>query len=259
MGERSSYTAGTFSWADLTTPDQDGAKQFYTSLFGWEIEENPIGEGAVYMMAKVGDRYVGAISPQQQAQREAGVPPTWNSYITVTSADETLDAARDAGATVHAPAFDVMDAGRMGVIQDPQGAFVMVWEPRNHPGAGLVNAPGALAWNELASPDPESSAAFYARVFGWSTEQMPGAEMTYLIISTADGHTNGGIREAASTEPCYWVVYLGTDDLDASLARAGELGGTALSEPIDVGPGRFAAVQDPQGAVFALYQGDFDD
>jgi uncharacterized protein len=259
MGERTSYSPGTFSWVELSTTDQEGAKAFYSGLFGWETEDNPVGEGAVYMMAKLGDRYVGAISPQPRQQREAGAPPMWNSYITVESADAALEAASDHGGTVHAPAFDVFDAGRMGVIQDPQGAFVMVWEPRNHIGAGVVNAHGALSWNELASPDPEASAGFYSAVFGFKAEAMEGSDTPYLIISTADGHSNGGIRMAASTEPCYWLVYFGTDDIEGSVARAGELGGTTVVQPTDVGPGRFAALQDPQGAVFALYSGRFDD
>ena len=259
MGERTSYSPGTFSWVDLSTTDQDGAKAFYSGLFGWETEDNPVGEGVVYMMAKLANKYVGAISPQPRQQREAGVPPMWNSYITVESADAALELARDHGGTVHAPAFNVMDAGRMGVIQDPQGAYVMVWEAGNHTGAGLVNAHGALSWNELASPDPEASAGFYSAVFGFKAETMEGSQTPYLIISTADGHSNGGISMAASTEPCYWLVYFGSDDLEGTVARAGELGGTTLMEPVDIGPGRFAALQDPQGAVFALYAGQFDD
>lgn len=259
MGERTSYAPGTFSWADLRTTDQDAAKAFYAGLFGWSYEDNPLGDGMVYAMAKIGERYVGAISVAPEQQRETRAPAAWNSYITVTSADAALEASRAAGGNVHAPAFEVMDAGRMGVIQDPQGAFVLVWEPRTHIGAGLVNAHGALAWNELATPDPEGSAEFYKRVFGWTATPMPGVQPPYLIIQTADGHSNGGIRQAASTEPCYWLVYFGTDGLEGSLARAQELGGTKLTDPIDIGSGRFAAAQDPQGAVFALYSGDFDE
>ena len=258
MSERTSYTPGTFSWADLTTTDQEDAKRFYSGLFGWETEDSPVGDGVVYTMAKLDGRDVGAISPQPRQQREAGVPAMWNSYITVTSANEALERARELGATVHAPAFDVLDAGRMGVVQDPQGAYFMVWEPRANIGAGLVNAHGALSWNELASPDPEASASFYSRLFDWSAEAMPGVDPPYLVIKRSDGHTNGGIRTAASTEPCYWLVYFGTDDLEGSLAKVQDLGGVALVDPIAIGTGRFAVVQDPQGAVFALYTGDFD-
>jgi uncharacterized protein len=258
MAQRTTYTPGTFSWVDLTTTDQEGAKRFYSALFGWETVDNPVGDGVVYTMATLGGRDVAAISPQPKQQREAGVPPMWNSYITVPNADEALEQARELGATVHAPAFDVLDVGRLGVVQDPQQAYFIVWEPRAHVGAGLVNAHGALSWNELASPDPEASANFYSRLFGWSAEAMKGVDPPYLVVKTSDGHSNGGIRVAASTEPCYWLVYFGTDDLEGSLNRVQELGGGTLVGPIAIGPGRFAAVQDPQGAVFALYAGHFD-
>jgi predicted enzyme related to lactoylglutathione lyase len=135
----------------------------------------------------------------------------------------------------------------------------MVWEPRSHVGAGLVNAPGALSWNELATPDVEASAGFYSALFEWTTEAFEGMGSPYLVINNRDGRSNGGIRAAASTEPCYWLVYFGADDLDATLARVTDLGGSHLMGPIEAGPGRLAAVQDPQGAVFALYAGQFDD
>jgi len=106
MAERTEHTPGTFSWTDLTTTDQDAAKQFYTALFGWTYDDNPVGENMVYSMAVVDDKPVAAISPQPQQQREAGAPSSWNSYITVQSADDTLARAQELGATVHADAFD---------------------------------------------------------------------------------------------------------------------------------------------------------
>src|SRR5215469_6175942 len=124
MGERTKYTPGAFSWTDLTTADQPAAKQFYSDLFGWTAVDNPIGDDMVYSMMQIGGKDVAAISPQMQAQREAGAPPTWNSYVTVESADAAADRAQKLGATVSAPPFDVFDAGRMAVIQDPQGAFL---------------------------------------------------------------------------------------------------------------------------------------
>lgn len=257
MGERTKYTPGTFSWTDLTTPDQEIAKQFYGQLFGWTAVDNPVGDGAVYSMMQIDGKDVAAISPQPQAQADAGVPPLWNSYVTVESADAAADRAQKLGATMHAPPFDVMDVGRMAVIQDPQGAFFMAWEPKQHIGASLVNAPGALSWNELASPDPDGSADFYRELFGWKVEPFEGMD-GYLGIQTSDGRSNGGIRAAAENEPTYWLVYFGTDDAEAGAARATELGATVLAA-MDIGVGKIAALQDPQGAVFALYAGRFDD
>ncbi len=260
MGDRASYTPGTFSWADLSTSDQPAAKDFYSGLFGWEATDMPVGDGVVYSMMNSGGKPVAAISPQQQAQAEAGVPPTWNSYVTVTSADRAAERAGELGATVHAPPFDVMEAGRMAVIQDPQGAFFMVWEAGRHPGARRVNAHGALSWNELASPDVAASSKFYGDLFEWQIEPLEGMGMEYSTIRTAAGTSNGGIRPALPPgTPPHWLVYLGIDDIDGGLSTVKELGGKALSEVIDMGPGRFAAAQDPQGAVFALYSGRFED
>jgi predicted enzyme related to lactoylglutathione lyase len=259
MGERTKYTPGTFSWTDLTTTDQGAAKQFYTELFGWTAIDNPVGEDMVYSMMQIDGKNVAAISPQPQQQREAGVPAAWNSYITVESADDAASRAQGLGATVHAPAFDVMDVGRMAVIQDPQGAFFEVWEPKRHIGASLVNAHGALSWNELASPDLDASAGFYSELFGWKVEPFEGMGMPYMTIQTAAGGSNGGIRGAAENEPTYWLVYFGTNDIEASMSKVGELGGNTIMGPMDIGMGKIGVVQDPQGAVFALYAGRFDD
>jgi predicted enzyme related to lactoylglutathione lyase len=259
MANRTQYTPGTPSWTDLTTTDQEAAKSFYGSLFGWTADDQPVGDGVFYSMMQLGGENVAAISPQPQQQREAGVPPAWNTYITVESADDALERAKGLGGTVHAPAFDVMDAGRMGVVQDPQGAYFLVWEPKRNPGASLVNAPGALSWNELVTTDMESSASFYGELFGWTANPVEGFGMPYMTIQNPDGRTNGGIRAASETEPCYWLVYFGSEDVQASLAQVSELGGNAIMGPMEIGQGMsLGAASDPQGAVFALYQGPYE-
>jgi predicted enzyme related to lactoylglutathione lyase len=259
MGERTKYTPGTFSWTDLTTTDQQAAKSFYSELFGWHAEDMPMDDENVYSMMQLDGKNIAAISPQPPQQRDAGVPPAWNSYITVESADRALERAKELGATVHADAFDVFDAGRMGVVQDPQGAFFLVWEPKSNIGAGLVNAHGALAWNELASPDIDASSKFYGELFGWKVEPFEGSPMPYQIIQNGD-HGNGGIRQMVEEEPMpYWLVFFGTDDIDETLRKVKELGGNHLMGPMDIGVGKIAVAQDPQGAVFALYTGEFQD
>jgi uncharacterized protein len=260
MGERTQYTPGTFSWTDLSTTDPDAAKKFYSALFGWKANDIPVGEGGVYSMMTIGGKNVAAISGQLQAQQDAGVPPMWNSYITVESADGAANKAGQLGALVHAPPFDVMEAGRMAVIADPQGAFFTIWQPKDNIGASLVNAHGALSWNELASPDIDASAKFYGDLFGWTVTPMEGMGMPYSTVQTAAGTNNGGIRPTMPPDsPPHWLVYFGTDEIDASAAQAGELGASTLVETMDIGVGKIAVLQDPQGAVFALYAGEFED
>jgi uncharacterized protein len=258
MSERTSYAPGTFCWTDLTTTDQAAAKEFYGGLFGWQAEDMPVGEDVHYSMMRLDGKDVGAIAPQPQQQRDAGVPPIWNSYISVEDADSAVARATELGATAHAPAFDVLEAGRMAVLQDPQGAYFMVWQPRNHFGAALVNAPGALSWNELASPDIDASTRFYGGLFGWTSEEFPGMDGRYVTIMNR-GASNGGIREPSPPDaPPHWLVYFGAEDIDAALARVVKLGGTKLAGPIDIGIAKIGVVQDPQGATFALYAGQFE-
>ena len=259
VGERTAYAPGTFCWVELTTSDQDAAKSFYGALLGWRADDRPVGDGGyVYSMMQVDGQTVAAIATQPDQQREAGVPPLWNSYVSVADADAAAARAAELGATVHAPPFDVMDVGRMAVIQDPQGAFFEIWQPREHFGASLVNAPGALVWNELASPDLEASSAFYGALFGWRIAPFEGSPEPYLSIKVGEAN-NGGIRPNQQPgPPPHWLVYFGVEDLDAALARVPELGGSVHAGPIDIQIAKIAVVGDPQGAIFALYAGQLE-
>ncbi|MFZ2049524.1 MAG: VOC family protein [Solirubrobacteraceae bacterium] len=254
MAQRSEYTDGTFCWAELTSTDQEAAKAFYTGLLGWQADDRPVGEDSYYSMQLMDGKPVAAIAAQPQQQREAGAPSMWNSYVKVSDADATAARAKELGADVHAPPFDVFTAGRMAVIQDPQGAYFMLWQPGDHIGAALVNAPGALVWNELQSPDLDGSASFYGDLFGWSVEEMDSPQGRYLTILN-QGAYNGGIRDITPPAPPSWLVYFGVEDLDAALVKLGELGGSNLAGPIDIQIAKIAVVMDPQGAVFALYDG----
>jgi hypothetical protein len=218
----------------------------------------PVGLDIYYSIQRKDDKDVAAISPQQEAQRDAGAPPTWNSYVSVENADAVAERAKGLGATIVAPPFDVMEAGRMAAIQDPQGAYFLLWQPNQHFGAQLVNAPGAPSWNELASPDLDASSAFYSSLFDWSVEPFEGSPEPYLTIKNGDV-TNGGIRTLNSPgPPPHWLVYFAVDSLDESLVKVDELGGTVHAGPMDIGIARIAVVADPQGAMFALYDGRLD-
>jgi uncharacterized protein len=253
MGERTSHPPGAFSWADLATSDAEGAKAFYTGLFGWDTEDNPLPEGGVYTMASRGGKSVAALYSSR-----AGQPNAWNSYVTVASADDAANAAREHGGTVEAEAFDVLEVGRMAVIQDPTGAFLSVWEPRASIGAERVNEPGALTINQLDTTDPARAQEFYEGAFGWRFESVEGGGMPYWGIYNGD-RLNGGMMAAAEGVPSHWLVYFGSDDVDADAGRIGELGGQVMVAPMSVPGGRILVAQDPQGAVFALVSGRFDD
>jgi predicted enzyme related to lactoylglutathione lyase len=249
MGERTSYPPGTFSWAELATSDADAAKAFYTQLFGWEYEDNPVPDDQVYSMARRDGHHVAALFSSDQ-------PPHWNCYVTVTSADETAQAAKDNGGAVMAEPFDVMEVGRMAVIADPAGAALCLWEPRAHIGATLVNTPGSMTWNDLLTPDPEGAAEFYGKLFGWTTEEIPDAG-GYRTIRNGD-RMNGGIMPSQDGPP-NWLPYFGHDDVERLVGEIESLGGKLYNGPVRMPQGSIAVLGDPQGAVFAVWTGQYED
>ena len=111
------HAPGSFCWIELATTDGPGAKKFYSELFGWEANDNPIGPDMVYTMLRLDGKDVGAL--YQKGEMMKNVPTHWASYINVTSADETAAKAKALGGTVVQEPFDVMEVGRMAVIADP--------------------------------------------------------------------------------------------------------------------------------------------
>jgi uncharacterized protein len=262
VGKREQYEPGTFCWVDLATSDPAGAKAFYGELFGWEAEDMPAGEAGTYTMLRLDGDYVCALYEMDAERREQGVPPHWFSYVSVDDADATASRARELGGTVYGGVFNVLDSGRMAVIQDPTGAVLGIWEPRAHIGADRVNDPGCFTWNELQSRDPAPAAGFYSRLFGWETESHEDdGELAYVSIRNA-GHSNGGVMPLAERHgdaPPHWLVYFTVPSCDDAVARVRELGGKVLAGPMNVGAGRIAVASDPQGAAFALFEGETDD
>jgi uncharacterized protein len=258
MGERTSHVPGTISWADLATSDQEGAKAFYSGLFGWEYDEQPVGGGVTYSMAQLGGRSAAAISPQRDEESAQGIPPHWNLYVTVEDVEAAARAVGEYGGQVFAEPFDVMDAGRMTVIADPAGAVISLWQAGTSIGAEVVNEPGALTWADCASTDPQTAQPFYSGLLGWRFEVM-SEEPPYWVVFNGE-RSQGGMTKPPEGVPSNWFPYFAVDDVEATSKAAADAGGRPFMGPVDLpNGGRFVLLQDPQGAPFAIFQGDFDD
>ena len=258
MADFSSHVPGTFSWVELATTDQTAGVAFYRALFGWDLTDIPMGPAGVYSMFKMRGQEVGAASTMQPDERKIGVPPHWNLYVTVANVDESAKRAESLGAKVLAPPFDVMDAGRMAVLQDPTGAVFHLWQAGKSIGARILNEPGALCWSELTTRDTKAAEAFYTALFGWKAKHSaPSAVMEYTEFSVNDQPSIGMMAMPAQmppTVPSYWMPYFQVTDCDASAAKAKELGASVMVGPQDIpSTGRFAIVKDPQGAMFAVF------
>ena len=276
MPERDGYIPGVPCWVDTNQPDPRAALAFYGGLFGWQFEDvMPEGSGGSYFIGRIRGGDVAAVGSSPE-----GAPPMamWNSYVWVTDAVETASKVRAAGGTVVTEPFDVMDAGRMAVVADPEGAVFCVWQAKNHKGAKVVNEHGSLVFNGLATRDLAGAKAFYGAVFGWQALSMPSGVM-WTLPGYGDHleERSPGLREQMAqmggpegfidvvaalnpiadddaATPAHWSVTFAVDDAHATVAKVRELGGEVVAGPIDAPWTRMAVIKDPQGATFIASQ-----
>ena len=256
MGRRASYTAGTPCWVDLSTTDLEAARGFYGAVLGWTVRDQP---GGMYAFFERDGEVVAGLAGLSPEQAAAGMPPAWSMYVRVDDPDASAARAAELGGTVRSPAFDIPEAGRMAVIADPQGAIFLLWKPAPFEGAPVVNAVGAWAWNDVQTPDPASAAEFYRALFGWEIAEVPESGGVYWSIAH-EGRRIAGIMQAPpGVEHPFWATYFGVAAMDDALAQVEASGGRRLAGPMQVPAGRFAAVSDPQGAIFSVIEGGYDD
>lgn len=254
MSEHPTFKPGAFCWIDLMTRDTAAAKAFYGALMGWSAQDIALGPNAAYTMLKKGDRpAAGMVAASGEMQ---GAPPCWMSHVYVTDIDALAERARSLGGTVRAMG-EAGDKGRFAVVADPTGAVFVMWQPNGELDT-VVGEAGTLVWNELWTPDMEKAAAFYTGLFGWTSRPMP-ASHPYVVFEN-EGRACGGMmtlpEDAAKMgAPPVWMVYLGADDVDASIEKATSLGARVLCPATDIPDiGRFSVLSDPQGAAFAVFK-----
>ncbi len=259
MGKRTSYTPGTFSWVDLATTDAAAAKSFYAGLFGWDTEDNDDAGGGVYTICRIDGDAVCGLFEISEDMRATGVPPNWTSYVTVADADAAAARAKELGGGASDDAFDVLDVGRMAVLNDPQGAAFAVWQPRTRIGAERVNDVGCLCMNELATTDIEAARSFYAGLLGWTTEIVDtGPDGPPMVFAHNGEALNASFSAVKGGAPPHWRPYFTVESTEAAVERVRELGGKELLEPLEHPDGSIAIALDPQGALFALFAGEVD-
>jgi len=253
MATMTSYAPGNFCWFELVTSDQNAAKDFSNKLFGWKADDTPMGPDSFYTMLSIDGKNIGALYGMDNEQKKRGIPPHWNLYTSTGSADETTKKAESLGAKILMAPFDVMDVGRMSIIQDPTGGMFCTWEAKKHIGAALYGEIGAFCWSELYTNNPDAAKDFYSKLFGWEI----GGDVNYTEWKN-DGKAIGGmmkIRAEWGEVPPHWISYVLVSNCDEVAAKLTSLGGKIYVGPQDIeNMGRFAVAEDPQGAELAIYQ-----
>ena len=262
MPEVTSHAPGAPSWFELSTTDESGALSFYSALFGWENEPHEMGPNWNYNMQKVQGQYACSIYQQGEEERSQNVPAHWNTYFTVSNVDETAETVKQTGGNVVFGPMDVFEAGRMAFCQDPQGAFFAIWQAKQHIGAGIKGETGAMCWNELLTTDRNAAIDFYIAALGIERGEVM-QPMEYAMLR-AGGTEVAGVMQITPEMgqfPPHWTVYFGVENVDAAVEKAQSLGGNVYVPGTDIVPvegqpaiGRFAALADPQGAPFSIFQ-----
>ena len=257
MSTITTHAPGTFCWIELATTDPAAAQAFYSTLFGWTATETPAGPDTTYTMLSLDDQHIGGLYEMEAEKQEQGLPPHWNSYVATENVDASTAKAKQLGGTILLDPTDVMTAGRMSIIQDPQGAIFALWQAKDNPGAFLINAPGALCWSELATTDAKAAGSFYSRLFDWKTETGDVGGGPYTMFMRGEQPAGGMLQMTEEWEGMdpHWMPYFGVADCAAAIQQAEALGGTVKYGPMSVdGVGTFAVVEDPQGGVFSIIQ-----
>ncbi|MFD8317510.1 VOC family protein [Kitasatospora purpeofusca] len=247
------YKPGTPCWVDLMASDQQAALDFYRDLFGWQGEVGPPEFGG-YAVCSLNGRPVAGIMARSGPEGQPLPPVSWTTYLAADDADAAGQAISGAGGTILYPVMDVGDTGRMLVAADPTGAVFGVWQKLEFIGAGVVNEPGALVWNELNTTDTAAAGRFYQQALGLRPATVQGMDGFYSL--NVGDHTVGGMQPVAGYlppgTPSHWMTYFSVDDTDSTVDALVKAGGSVVQPPFDMQAGRMAVVADPQGAVFAL-------
>ena len=256
---------GRFCWIDLATTDPEAAREFYGVLMGWKFD-NMYEEGhLVYTMMLLDGKNVAGMGQLQPQQVEAGMPPVWSSYVCVEDARKSVAECESLGAQALAGPMDIFDSGVLATMVDPCGAVFSMWQPKAHKGFQVMMEPSSFVWVERYAHNPTEDAEFYKAAFGWGLDEDPNPNNPGYYMFNQEVREGGEeweryvagllqIRPDMGPVPPHWNVYFQVADVDASLAKALELGGEQLHPIVEIPMGRLVGIKDPQGAVLTIMQ-----
>jgi predicted enzyme related to lactoylglutathione lyase len=245
---------GRVVWHDLMSKDPAKAQAFYEALFGWNVSVVPMEGFGDYHMIHVGETGIGGIVPLDAA---VPAPSHWMGYVQVDDVDAASATAAASGGQSCVPPTDIPGVGRFSVITDPTGGAISPFKSASGPIPDAEPPVGAFCWDELLTRDPAACASFYTEVFPWRREATAMPEGEYHLFKRANDEDGAGMMQMPpeAEAPSHWLAYVLVEDVDASAAKAKELGATIYVEPRDIpGIGRFSVLADPAGAAFAVYK-----
>ena len=247
------HPVGTFCYLESGSASPPRTRRFYADLLEWGTDVSAFPDGGSYTRFLAAGRPVAgvfSVGPEDRAR----LPTQWWPFVTVESAEATLERAVALGASPMGDIVNVPGEFSAAEFYDPAGAICGLWQPGSHTGAQVVGEVGALSWTDLSTPDPEAAADFYEALFGWAHQSVATSAGSYGRF-TLDGMAVGGLARSDPAADPWWRPHVAVEELDAALASASELGGDADAEedPVEA-LGRRAVVRDPNGIRLMLIE-----
>ncbi len=238
---------GKLIWVELITEDAATAVSFYEGLLDWNIEKRESGPYVVFLDGKP----IASIS--QIDSRVDEKEAQWLVGLEVEDLSGSVAAARRLGATIHEGAGSKEGFAKYAIIEDPEGAPVVLLDPEKP--LGGERAAGAWVWAELWTDDLVAAGKFYDEVIGYDRSETDLSGQAYPVFEI-DGEPRAGIVEIEdkAVDPI-WAPYLAVENVAATVNKAKSLGGRVLLEPKPENhDGRVALLADPTGGAFFIYQ-----
>jgi predicted enzyme related to lactoylglutathione lyase len=233
------------------TSDPERSREFYGALFSWEATDPAEEFGGYFQFLKDG-RPVGGC----MAKMDPNLPDIWSVYLNTDDAQKAAETAQANGGMLLAGPDAVGDLGTMVFLGDPGGAGIGAWQPNTFHGIGVLGEANTPGWFELHTRSYGDALSFYRNVFGWNTRSEGDTDEFRYSVMVQGEEMYAGVMDATAYQPegtpGVWTVYFQVDDVDATLARATELGATVIQQAEDTPYGRLAVAGDPTGAQFKL-------
>jgi predicted enzyme related to lactoylglutathione lyase len=245
---------GKFIWFDLVTPDTTQSRDFYRALFGWEFEAISTDRGRYELIRHEG-RALGGLFQPSAAQTSA----LWLSALSVQDIDSATTYATNRGSRIVLPKRELPELGSRVLLQDPQGALIVLLQTNAGDPADEPVAVGEFFWLDLFTSDTEAAATFYAGLAGYEVDTRQFDTLTRRVLAS-QGYARAGIAPLPEqVDRPGWLPYVLVDDVSATVDRARQLGGEPMVLPnralLD---GRLAVLADPNGGIIGILEWSAD-
>lgn len=244
---------GRFAWHDMMTTDFEASEAFYSALFGWTLDESDQASGYRQFRSN-GNAFGGMMTWPPDGPRRS----QWTGYVVTEDVAGTEKRFRELGGIMPFEPMSIPNAGQVGVVIDPTGAPVTIFEPLPGVDMGQVGSGGSggtVLWNELATTDLVTSVEFHTQVFGWSVDRNVVDAGGY-VVAKLEGHpVCGFFQPQAPPDSSGWLTYFAAPNIGDAIERAKDLGAEVVHGATDVPSiGRTAWLLDPTGAILGLMQ-----